>query len=197
MSGVPFLADPGHHVPAFLAGWRRLWIVRWARQRIVDPALAILRRGGDPKTLSLSVALGFTLGVFPICGLTAALTACVALLMRSRCNVPIMMIANVVATPVELSLIVPYMRLGETIVGSPSLSLTPDALWKALTGKASGSIMQALFHAVLGWAIVAPFMCWGLYIMCLPAMRQMSRKFSAPNLHTQALEDDRSHITAF
>eukprot|EP00897_Mesotaenium_endlicherianum_P010092 jgi/Mesen1/9110/ME000058S08605 len=177
MSAVPLLADI-NRAPAFLAGWRRWWIVRWSRAKIVEPSLLILRRGAEPKQLAFSAAMGFTTGVFPLCGLTAALCACVALVLRSACHPPTMMLANFLATPVELSLIVPFMRFGEKLLGAPAMSLAPDALLKALTGKASHRLLLGLGHALLGWIITAPFLLWFLYRLLLPVTTRLSKKLA-------------------
>lgn len=161
--------------PSVSGGWRRWRLIRWTRAKVIDPTMLAIRKGAEPKELALSVALGFTTGVFPLCGLTAALCGCVALVMRFSCHPPIMMLANFAATPLELSLIVPFIRLGETVTGSSPLPISTDALWQAITGQASLRILLSLFHAVLGWAIAAPFLVWIMYRIMLPLMMQVGK----------------------
>ncbi|KAB1210992.1 hypothetical protein CJ030_MR6G019617 [Morella rubra] len=66
----------------------------WFHKKIVDPLLQILRRGAEPKQLAFSAALGTTLGVFPICGVTVFLCGMVIALLRSRCHAPTVMLAK-------------------------------------------------------------------------------------------------------
>lgn len=173
MAALPKLPDVSSHAPAFLAGWRRWWITRWLRAKVVDPSLVILRRGAEPKQLAWSLTLGFTTGLFPLCGLTAALCGLVALALRAQCHPPTMMLANLLATPFELSLIVPFMRFGERLTGAAPMSLKPDALWQAVSGKASTAVLLALAHALLGYLIAAPFILWGLYSLSLPLVTHL------------------------
>eukprot|EP00268_Persea_americana_P025361 TRINITY_DN2472_c1_g2_i2.p1 TRINITY_DN2472_c1_g2~~TRINITY_DN2472_c1_g2_i2.p1 ORF type:complete len:103 (-),score=16.49 TRINITY_DN2472_c1_g2_i2:232-540(-) len=81
------------------------------------------------------------------------------------------MLANFVATPIELSLVVPFLRFGEVISGSNHFPLTSDALRKVVTGQAS--------RELLGWLIAAPFILGILYVVFLPCFKYLLHKFSA------------------
>lgn len=83
-------------------GWRSTWIVRWGRQKVLDPFIVIIRRGLEPKLLSLSAALGLTFGVFPICGIALVLCAIIAVVLGPNCHVPTLMLGNFVISPFEL-----------------------------------------------------------------------------------------------
>ncbi|CAI5467710.1 unnamed protein product [Closterium sp. Yama58-4] len=174
------------HAPAFLAGWRRWRISRWGKSAVVDPCLAIFRRGADPKQLAFSLSLGFVTGLFPLCGLTAALCAVVAYVLRTRSHGPTMMFATFLATPVEVSLIIPYMRLGECLARSDHLAISPTALIAALSfshsgSKASARLLLGLVHAVLAWLVTAPLLVWLFYRLLLPLAVRFTRR--APLSH--------------
>lgn len=141
--------------------------------------MTILRRGAEPKQLAFSAALGMTLGVFPICGVTVVFCGlAAAILGPSKCNGPIMMLSNFVATPLQMSLMVPFLRGGERITGSPAFALSRDAFWQALTGKtSSGLFLFALVHACLGWLVFSPFLFTILYSLLLPVTRFAQRRF--------------------
>lgn len=157
-------------------------IIRWVRKKIVDPFFVILRRGLGPKQLATSAALGITFGVFPVYGVTVLLCAIVVAVLRSNCHVPTLMLANLVATPLQLGLVVPFIRLGECVVRGEHVVLTPNALWLAITGRASHAILFGLLHALVGWAIIAPPLLGGLYFVFLPLFRYLIKKFGAPPL---------------
>jgi hypothetical protein len=160
-----------------MVGWRSNWVVRRFRSDVRDPLLAVLQRGAEPKTLAMSGALGITLGIFPIVGVTAFMCACAIAILGPRCNAPTMMIANLMVTPVELSLVVPFLRLGEKVVGGKHLLLSKDAFWRVLTFQASWDVVQGIFHAFVGWAIAAPFIVACLYALLLPLMTISVRKY--------------------
>ncbi|XP_059631040.1 uncharacterized protein LOC132273943 isoform X2 [Cornus florida] len=145
----------------------------------VHDALLVLARGAEPKQLAFSAALGITLGVFPICGVTIFLCGMAIAVLGSLCNAPSVMLANLIATPIELSLVVPFLRFGEVISGGPHFPLTSDALWKVLTGHASRDVLQSIFHALLGWLVAAPFVFATCYVLFLPCFKLLVRKFSA------------------
>ncbi|KAL6983267.1 hypothetical protein U1Q18_016657 [Sarracenia purpurea var. burkii] len=150
----------------------------WFRRKIIDPFLQILRRGAEPKQLAFSAALGFCLGVFPICGVTVVLCGMAIPVLGSRCHAPTLMLANFIATPIELSLVVPFLRLGEVISGGPHFPLTSDAVKKVLTGQASWEVIQSILHALLGWLVAAPFMLAVMHLLFLPCFKILVRKYS-------------------
>ncbi|CAN8303554.1 unnamed protein product [Cochlearia groenlandica] len=151
----------------------------WFDKKISEPLLQILRRGAEPKQLAFSAALGITMGVFPICGVTVLLCGVSIALLGSLCHAPTVMLANFIATPIELSLMVPFLRLGEKITGGPHFPLTSDALKKVLTGQASRDVFLSIGNALLGWLIATPFVIGGLYILFLPCFTILVRKFSS------------------
>ncbi|XP_008786459.1 uncharacterized protein LOC103704795 [Phoenix dactylifera] len=152
-------------------------LVSWLNKKIVDPLKQIVRRGAEPKQLAFSTALGLTLGVFPICGTTVFLCGMALALFGNRCHAPSVMLANFVATPIELSLVIPFLRLGEVISGGPHFPLTSDALKKVVTGQASWEVLLSVLHALLGWIIAAPFILGMLYTAFVPCFKFLVHKF--------------------
>ncbi|CAN4098032.1 unnamed protein product [Withania somnifera] len=150
----------------------------WTRSKIVDPIFHILQRGAEPKLLALSAALGITLGVFPICGVTVFLCGIAIALLGSFCHAPTVMLANFIATPIELSLMIPFLRLGESITGGSHFLLTSDALRKVFTGEASKEVLLSILRAMLGWLVAVPFILAGLYVVFLPCFTILVRRFS-------------------
>ncbi|KAL1533956.1 hypothetical protein AAHA92_33763 [Salvia divinorum] len=160
-------------------------LVSWFRRRVVDPLHQILRRGAEPKQLAFSAALGSTLGLFPICGVPVFLCGLAIAVLGSHCNAPTVMLTNFIVTPVELSMVIPFLRFGEFITGGPHFALTSDALKKVVTGKASWEVLQSIFHALLGWFVASPFILVGLYVLCLPCFKMLVHRLavapSSPN----------------
>lgn len=151
----------------------------WINKKVVEPFVEILSRGAEPKQLAFSTALGITLGVFPIVGVTVFLCALAIAILGSSINAPTIMLANFVATPIELSLMIVFLRFGEFLTGGAHFPLTADALKKLLTGKGSKEILLSIARALLGWLVMAPFILGLLYIILIPCFTMLVRKFSS------------------
>ncbi|KAI3686862.1 hypothetical protein L1987_80551 [Smallanthus sonchifolius] len=151
----------------------------WINKQVVEPFVEILSRGAEPKELAFSAALGITLGVFPIVGVTFFLCLFAITILGTSVNAPTVMLANFVATPIELSLIIVFLRLGEFLTGGAHFPLTADALKKVLTGQGSKEILLSIVHALLGWFVLAPFILGLLYIVLVPCFTMLVRKFSS------------------
>lgn len=105
-----------------------------------------------------------------LCGVAFAL-------LGSSCHAPTVMLANIIATPVELALVVPFLRLGEKVTGGPHFPLTSDALKKVFTGQASQEVFLSIGNALLGWLVATPFFFITLYVVLLPCFTILVRKF--------------------
>ena len=114
-----------------------------------------LGQGVSPERLALSLALGLAIGCLPLVGLPTLICAAVAL--GLRLNLPAIQAANYAALPLQLTLIVPFVRLGgklHTMVPQ-GVSLQPAMLLHtsplALVTRMGGLELEAL----LGWAVIA------------------------------------------
>ncbi|KAL1542739.1 hypothetical protein AAHA92_19788 [Salvia divinorum] len=154
------------------------FLVSGFRRKIAEPLHQILRRGAEPKQLAFSAALGITLGIFPICGVTVFLCGLAIAVLGSHCHAPTVMLTNFIATPIELSLMIPFLRFGEFITGGPHFALTSDALKKVITGNASWEVLHSIFNVLLGWFVAAPFILGGLYVLFLPCFRMLVHRFA-------------------
>ncbi|MCH88404.1 hypothetical protein A2U01_0009290 [Trifolium medium] len=81
-------------------------------------------------------------------GVTVFLCGIAVTLLGSFVNAPILLLANFIATPIELSLILPFLRFGEFMTGAPHFTLTSDVLKKILTGQASSQVLLSIVNAV-------------------------------------------------
>lgn len=76
--------------------------------------------------LAWSVACGVMIGINPILGSTTLL--CFAAVFALRLNLVASQAANHLAFPLQLALIVPFLRLGSHLFGIPPIPLSPAAL---------------------------------------------------------------------
>ncbi|KAH7415169.1 hypothetical protein KP509_14G031200 [Ceratopteris richardii] len=160
-------------------------VIRWGQHIVVDPFVVFLRRGLQPKVLSLSASLGFALGVFPICWVPLVFCAIVAVVLRSYCHVPTLMLGNFVASFFELGLVVPYMRAGELITGGEHFPLSSGIFWEAFKDQGSHMLMSGMLHAIIGWSALVPFTVIVLYILFLPLFKYLAARMEISTLPLQ------------
>lgn len=113
-----------------------------------------LLQGISPRKLALTLALGFAIGCIPVVGVPTLLCAAVALALRL--NLPAIQAANYLAMPLQVLLILPFMRLGGWMFASghqPALAaetLLHESPLKLLW--ASGSLAG---EAMGAWMVIA------------------------------------------
>ena len=88
-------------------------------------AVLWLSQGISPLRLSLTLALGFAVGCIPVIGIPTVL--CAGLALALRLNLPAIQAANYAAMPLQLALIVPFVRFGKWIIGSAIRAVSGSA----------------------------------------------------------------------
>ena len=83
-------------------------------ETIKRKAAVYLRQGISPRRLALTLVLGFVVGCIPVVGLPTAVCAVIAL--AFRLNQPAIQVANYLAMPFQMALILPLLRLGARLI---------------------------------------------------------------------------------
>jgi len=153
----------------------------WLRRRVRDPLVAELRQGATPEAVSAAVVVSFAIAIVPFIGLTTLL--CLVAGRLFRLNHVVMQIVNHTAFPLQVLLIVPFVRLGETLSGSRHFVLTPEAI----IGEFNRSIPDFLdkfwlagLHGLIGWAVTVPLACWLLHLILRRTFRRLIPPSPAP-----------------
>jgi uncharacterized protein (DUF2062 family) len=144
------------------------------RRRVRDPIAALLAQGLSPETLALSLAVGLVLGLFPIIGATTAL--CVLAGTAFRLNHVALQLANYLVYPLQLPLILAFVRLGEDLLRAPHVTFDPLALVRHFQRDAVGFLREfglTGLHGILGWALVAPPLLLALFLLLRPPLRRL------------------------
>ena len=120
-----------------------------------------LRQGISPRKLALTLALGFAIGCLPMVGIPTALCACLALALRL--NLPTIQAANYAVMPLQLALIVPFVRLGgwlfalgpqQAVAAETLLHGSPLAVIAQMGGLAGQALLAWLLLAVPAVALM-------------------------------------------
>ena len=141
----------------------------FVRRRLLDPLLALLKQGIAPERLALCVAIGITVGLVPVLGVSTLL--CTVIALAFRLNLPAIQLTQAVMAPLQLLLIVPFVRLGEWMMHaapqpvsvSAGLALMKQGIWHAVI-----VLKDAILHASVAWIAVAPVAVYTLYRILRP-----------------------------
>jgi uncharacterized protein (DUF2062 family) len=147
------------------------------RRRLLDPILALLTQGITPEKIALSIAVGAIVGIFPVLGTTTVL--CTVVGAALRLNLVAVHTVHYVMTPVQILLIIPFVRVGEHLVGaSPQpLSISEGmALIAQGAMQAVVALWDAIVHAMIGWIAIGPLAIALSYFLFKALLRRFSRR---------------------
>ena len=153
----------------------------WLRRKVRDPLVAELRQGATPESVSAAVVVSFAIAVNPIIGTTTL--GCLLAGRVFRLNHVVMQVVNHAAFPLQLLLIVPYVRIGETIVGARHFSLKPSAIIDEFNRSIPDFLEKFWLtglHGLIGWALTVPLACWLLHLILRRTFRRLLPKSTAP-----------------
>jgi uncharacterized protein (DUF2062 family) len=149
----------------------------WLYLRIIAPLLALLKQGISPGRLALCVAIGVVVGNIPILGVSTVL--CTAIALAFRLNLPAIQLVQAAMAPTQILLIIPFVRLGEWILGVPP---QPVSIKEGLDLMAQGvryavaALWDAILHAGFAWILVAPVAVVLLYKILTPVFERAAAR---------------------
>ena len=157
----------------------------WFRRRIGEPVFRLLRTGLDPRSLAWSLAAGLALGVYPLPGSTTLL--CVAAAHVFGLNLPAMQLANYSAYPLQLALLIPFLRLGARLFRAAPIAHSLPTLIAAIKANPTGTLLHMgsmFWHATLVWALLALPVMVLLAFLLRPPLEAAARRLGR-NLDTR------------
>lgn len=126
-------------------------------RRLVQPIVALLRQGITPQKIALSIAIGAIVGIFPVLGTTTVL--CTVAAAALRLNLVAVHTVHYAMTPVQIFLIIPFVRVGEHLLRSTPQPLSvSEGMELIAKGPLNAVIVlwDAIVHAVIGWMVIGP-----------------------------------------
>ena len=150
---------------------RRFW-----RERVVALIVAQFTQGVTVQRMALTIALGMTLAVFPILGTTTVLCAIAALWLRL--NQPVIQVVNYLMYPLQIILIVVFVRIGECIMRAAPVSFSiPEMLRKFHESPVKFMHEFGLtgLHAIIAWLLIAPLLVTVLYWTLRPPLGKLAQ----------------------
>ena len=153
----------------------------FVERRLVRPLKAFLIQGATPRKLACSVACGIVCGLFPVMGATTLLCTVMALLFGL--NLPATQLVNYFIYPLQLALIVPFIRAGEFLlhVESTRLSLRQMiAIFHQDPIQGLHLLWRLALHGVFAWALLAPVVFAAAYCIFLPPLARIAESIARP-----------------
>jgi uncharacterized protein (DUF2062 family) len=145
----------------------------WQR-RVVDVVLAQLRQGITPQKIALTLAVGATVGLFPILGSTTLLCFLAGVLLKL--NQPIIQAINYLVYPLQIAGIYIFIRIGEWLTRTPPLKFSIPGLLEQFRAAPLHFFQQfgmTALRGVLAWTLIAPIAAAALYFALLPLLRRV------------------------
>lgn len=152
-------------------------IAGWFNRKVRDPILVELKQGITAKDLAAACAVSLAIAVNPFIGTTTIL--CLLAGKVFRLNHVVMQVINYFSYPLQIALIIPWVRLGEKILG-----VEPQVIeFSQMKAEFSQSFVSFVskfceigLHALLGWLVVIPWATWIVYrILILVFKRLVAR----------------------
>jgi uncharacterized protein (DUF2062 family) len=149
-------------------------MVEFWKTNVLEPMLAFPGKEAPAEEVALCVVLGLVLGVCPVLGCPTIFCAMAALLLRL--NLPAIQLVNFLAYPLQLTLLVPFIRLGGWLFrgGQGSAAVSRVFAWQAVYG-----VVTAGWHAAVAWFCVCAPAGFILYV-CLVCVLRRCRTQLAP-----------------
>jgi len=151
------------------------------KTKIVKLIKTLLGEGMTVKKVSLCIALGVVLGIFPVLGSTTILCAIAALVLRL--NLPAIQVVNYLVYPLQLILLAPFYGAGSWLFRDPGLPALEANIFDLLKNDFRGSmssLWEFTIYAVIVWLMISPLLFMVLYGILKPVIRSIASSQGRP-----------------
>jgi uncharacterized protein (DUF2062 family) len=145
----------------------------WIYRKLIRPFVELLQQGMSPEKIALTIALGISLGVIPVIGSTTTLCTLAALTLRL--NLPAIMLINGVVYPLQLTLLIPFLRAGAWLFRVEGPKLTIVQIFKMIRANvwhATVTLFSATMHALVVWLIAGCVVSSLVYLIVVTLLRR-------------------------
>ena len=146
------------------------------QERVVALIVTQFTQGFTPQKIALTISLGVTLGIFPILGATTALCAIVGFWLKL--NQSVIQLVNWLASPMQLAMILFFVRIGEWILHAQPVSFSiPELIRKFHESPVNffREFGMTGLHGIIAWLVIAPFLAALIYFLLLPPLKKLAQ----------------------
>lgn len=134
----------------------------------------LFKQGLSPKELSQSVLLSAFISVIPIIGISTFIITTIGVALRKKLNLPVMLALNYLLWPVQILLIIPFIRAGKFIFSIHSKEHTIEAIVDSFQISFFKTLSNLSFELLCGlgaWLIIAVPITVGIYFLILIVLK--------------------------
>ena len=148
--------------------------------KVKDKTAALLKQGLTPKKLSQSIVVSGLISTIPILGVSTFIITTVSL--KSKLNFPVMISLSYLMWPVQILLIIPFVRVGEFVFSVPQSHHTVDEIINSFQGSFSQTLSHLSFELLCGlggWLLTAVPVAVAIYgVVLLFLKEEKTRNFA-------------------
>ena len=129
---------------------------------------ALLKQGLTPKELSQSIIVSGLISTIPILGVSTFMITAVSL--KRKLNLPVMISMSYLLWPLQILLIIPFIRVGEFIFSVPRHHHTIEEIISSFQNSFFQTLSQLSFELLCGlggWLLTAVPIAVGIYWVLL------------------------------
>ena len=142
--------------------------------RLLNTLYEFLKQGISPQELALAVALGVTIGMFPVQGTTTLI--CILVSLVFRLNIVVIQLANYLSIPLMMVMLVPFYTIGHHLFSRSPFTWNLEQLMLLFKHDFVGALTQlswSIGYAVLTWLILAPLATVIIYFIALRILKRL------------------------
>lgn len=124
--------------------------------KVKDKTTALLKQGLTPKELSQSIIVSGLISTIPILGVSTFIITTVSL--KRKLNLPVMISLSYLLWPVQILLIIPFIRIGEFIFSVPRNPHSVDEIIASFQNSFFQTLSRLSFELLCGlggWLLTA------------------------------------------
>jgi len=136
--------------------------------KVKDKTTALLKQGLTPKELIQSIIVSGLISIIPILGVSTFMITTISL--KSKLNFPVMIALSYLMWPVQILLIIPFIRVGEFIFSVPRNHHTVEEIISSFQNSFFQTLSQLSFELLCGfggWFLTAVPVAVLIYLVSL------------------------------
>lgn len=148
--------------------------------KFVTPILTLLSQGMSPDKIALSMAVACGIGAIPVLGVTSLLCLVVALVLGL--NVAAMQAVSWMLTPLQLTLLLPFYRLGAWMFGVEPVPINPATMLTEFRADPLvfwSRVWQQMVAGTLLWFVVSIPAVWILFYVFRAVVARVTKRKTA------------------
>lgn len=144
-----------------------------ALNKAKEKTTALLKQGLTPKELSQSIIVSGLISTIPILGVSTFMITTISL--KRNLNLPVMISLSYLMWPVQILLIIPFIRVGEFIFSVPRHHHTVEEIIGSFQSSFFQTFTQLSFELLCGlggWLLTAVPIAVGIYWVSILFLRE-------------------------